>query len=455
MSWRESHDPELAEVAERLLASARRGGATAADAVVVRETHLEVGVRHGEVEKVKQACEKHLGLRVFVGRRSAVSSSADFDSTSLQELAERTVRLASSCAEDPWAGLPEPEELAQEIPDLCLFDPDLTNVEVSQALQWARRAEEAALAEDPRIRNSEGAECTVGASDFHYASSAGFSAGYRDSIVSLVVMPVAQDDSGMQRDYWYTAHRRLADLPPVEQIGQTAAHRAARRLGARRVRTSDVPVVFDPETAASLLRHLAQAIVGTAVYRGTSFLAGRLGQKVASPCIRIVDNGRMPLGLGSKPFDAEGLPTRGTVVVEDGVLSSYLLDTYSARRLGLESTGNASRSVGSPPTPAPTNLILEPGPYSPEEILRSVTRGLYVTELMGFGVNVTSGDYSRGAAGFWIESGELAYPVHEVTIAGNLREMFSGIEAVGNDLDFRRSVVAPTLLIGKMTVAGG
>lgn len=455
MNRGEPQAQDLAEVANRLLAAARRHGATEADAVVVQSTQLEVGVRHGEIEKVKQAREKHLGLRVFVGKHSALSSSADFASSSLEELAERTVQLASQCAEDPWAGLPPAEALAREIPDLCLFDPALPQVEAVQALEWARRAEEAALAEDPRIRNSEGAECTVGAAEVHYASTAGFAAGYRDSVVSVVVAPVAQDETGMQRDYWYAAHRHLAGLPPVEEVGKTAARRAARRLDARRVPTCDVPVVFDPETAASLLRHLAQAIAGSAVYRGTSFLAGKLENRIAPPYVRVVDDGRMRCALGSKPFDAEGLPTRRTVVVEEGVLRTYLLDTYSARRLGLQSTANASRSVGSPPAPAPTNLFLEAGAQTPEEIVRSVRRGLYVTELMGFGVNVTSGDYSRGAAGFWIENGELAFPVHEVTIAGNLREMFLAIEAVGNDLEFRRSVVAPTLLIGKMTVAGG
>jgi PmbA protein len=258
----------------------------------------------------------------------------------------------------------------------------------------------------------------------------------------------------MERDYWYTSARHLADLEPPEEIGREAARRAVRRLGGRKGETTEVPVIFDPETAASLIRGMAVAASGPSLYRGTSFLIGQRGQTVASPRVTIVDDPLMPQGLGSRPFDGEGLPSRRTVLVDRGVLASYLLDTYSARRLGLEATGHAAREGGGGVTVGYTNLYLEPGPWAPEEILRSVDRGLYVTELIGFGVNFVTGDYSRGAVGFWIEGGELAYPVEEITIAGNLRQMMQDVEMVGRDLTFRDQTAAPTLKISRLTVAG-
>jgi PmbA protein len=258
----------------------------------------------------------------------------------------------------------------------------------------------------------------------------------------------------MQRDYWYSSHRKLSKLEPAAAVGKKAAERTIRRLGARRVKTQQAPVVFDPETAASLLRHLAGAVSGSSLYRKTSFLLGKLGEKIAASGIWIDDDARIPSALGSKPFDGEGLPTRRTPVIEDGVLTSYLLDTYSARKLSLRSTANASRSFADAPAASPTNFFLRPGTTSPEEIIRSVRSGLYVTELSGFGVNPVTGDYSRGAVGLWIENGELAYPVEEITIAGNLLEMFQNIEVIGDDLKLRGTIAAPTLKIAKMTIAG-
>jgi PmbA protein len=258
----------------------------------------------------------------------------------------------------------------------------------------------------------------------------------------------------MQRDAWYSVQRRLCRLDSPESVGRAAARRTLRRLGARKVATQEVPVVFDPDMAASLMRSVCGAVSGSAIYRGASFLAGKLGQQVAATGLTLVDDGRMPGGLGSRPFDGEGLPTRRTMVIENGKLASYLLDTYTGRKLGLASTGNASRSLGQPPTVGPMNFYAPPGPHSPEEIIRSVDRGLYVTEMIGFGVNLVTGDYSRGAVGLWIEKGELAYPVEEITIAGNLKDMLRGIEMIGNDLEWRGAVAAPTLKIGRMTVAG-
>jgi PmbA protein len=287
-----------------------------------------------------------------------------------------------------------------------------------------------------------------------YASSRGFSGGYRDSAISLSVVPVASHNGAMQRDYWYSAQRHLSHLEKPADIGAKAAQRAVRRLAARQVRTCEVPVIFDPQMASGLLRHLAAAVSGYSLYKGVSFLIDKLGERIAPDFVTVVDDGTLPGKLGSKPFDGEGLPTRRTMVIENGVLRSYLFDAYSARKLNSRSTGNASRSVGSPPHVSPTNFVLQPGNTSPEEIISSVKSGLYVTELIGMGVNASTGDYSRGAVGLWIENGELAYPVEEITIAGNLLQMYAGIEVIGNDLDYRSSVVAPTLKIARMTVAG-
>jgi PmbA protein len=444
----------LHEISEFLLAAAQRHGATAADVVVAEGDSLDVGVRLQEIEKLKQARQKHLGLRAFIGDRSAVTSTADFSSDALERLAADTCALARVVAPDPVSGLPTVAELATTQPDLDLYDPDVAALTAEEAIARATAAERAALDTDPRITNSEGAECSASARQIVYASSLGFRGAYRDSGVSLSAVPLAVDDGAMQRDYWYSAQRKLARLDTAEHIGRTAAQRALRRLHARRVPTGEVPVVFDPETAGSLLRHLAAAVSGYSLYKGASFLIGKLGERLAPESVTIVDDGTLRGALGSKPFDGEGVATRRTVVVDRGVLTSYLFDAYSARKLGGHSTGNAARSVGAAPQVAPTNFFLQPGMASPKEIIASVKSGLYVTELIGFGVNPTTGDYSRGAVGLWIDNGELAYPVEEITIAGHLLAMYADIEAVGSDLEMRHSVAAPTVKIARMTVAG-
>ncbi|MCK6555496.1 TldD/PmbA family protein [Candidatus Binatia bacterium] len=445
----------LSDIAELLLAEAERAGATAADVVVAEAESLSVGVRLGSIEKLKQARQKHLGLRAFVGERSAVTSSADFSRDALLRLAADTVALARVIAADPCAGLPAPAELATTIPDLDLYDPAVGRLTPEQGVAMATEAERAAMAADARIANSEGAEFGASTSRVVYGSSPGFRGEYRDSGVSLSVVPVASENGSMQRDYWYSSQRRVDRLETPEHIGRTAAARALRRLNARKVETCEVPVVFDPEMAGGLLRQLAAAVSGYALYKGTSFLIDKLGTRIAPEHVTVVDDGTVAGGLGSKPFDGEGLPTRRTTVVDRGILASYLFDTYSARRLGARSTGNAARSVGEAPRVAPTNLFLVAGTHTPEAIVASVERGLYVTELIGFGVNPVTGDYSRGAVGLWIEGGALAYPVEEITIAGNLLDMFANIDAVGTDLEMRHAVSAPTIRIARMTVAGG
>jgi PmbA protein len=436
------------------LEHATRAGASAADAVVVEHAAFAAGVRLGEVEKLTDARQKRLGLRVFLGERAATAATADLTRGGLARLAEDTVALARLTQPDPAYGLPAREALATEAPDLDLYDAAAGAPSPTDALARARAAESAALAADPRLTNSEGAEFAQDAGIVAYASTLGFDGGYRSSSFSLSVQPIAGSDGQMQRDYWYARARHLGQLEDSASVGRRAAARTLRRLGARRVKTQEAPVVFEAEIAASLLRHLAGAVVGSSLYRGTSFLLGKLGEMVASPLVTVVDDGRLTRGHGSRPFDAEGLPTRRTVVVEQGRLASYLLDTYSARRLGLAATGNAARSIGEAPSAAPTNLYLEAGTASAEEIIASVDRGLLVTELIGFGVNGVTGDYSRGAAGLWIENGAVAYAVEEITIAGNLLDMFRDITMVGNDLEFRGSTAAPTLKIGHMTIAG-
>ncbi len=433
---------------------AMRAGATAADAVLVQQATFAAGVRLGEVEKLTDAREKRLGVRVFVGERSALSATADLTRGGLARCAEDTVALARVTQPDPAQGLPDRAALATEAPDLDLYDDAAATPSPEDAIARAREAEGAALASDPRLTNSEGAEFEQTAATVAYASSLGFDGGYRSSLFDLTVQPVAVSDGRMQRDYWYARARHLARLEDAAEVGRRAGARAVRRLGARRVATQEAPVVFEPEVAASLLRHLAGAVVGQSLYRGTSFLLGRLGEQVASELVTVVDDGRLSGGHGSRPFDAEGLPTRRTTVVEKGRLTSYLLDTYSARRLGLASTGNAARAVGDAPSASPTNLYLAAGTTPPETIIASIDRGLLVTELIGFGVNPVTGDYSRGAAGLWIEHGELTHPVEEITIAGNLLQMFRDIDQVGTDLEFRSSVASPTLKIRRMTIAG-
>ena len=318
----------------------------------------------------------------------------------------------------------------------------------------ALTAEKTALEYDPRITNCEGGEFSNQFGRVIYISSHGFSGEYEGSTFGHSVAPVAAQNGAMQRDYWYSSNRKFSRLESPEKVGEKAAQRVLRRLGAKKVKTCEVPIVFDPEIAASLLRNLSSAISGYSLYKGASFLMNKLGAQIASEIVTVIDDGTIPAALGSRPFDAEGLPTTRKIIVEKGRLQSYLLDTYSGRKLGMPSTGNASRSVGEPPGVAPSNFYLTPGTHSADEIIRSVKQGFYVTELIGFGVNMVTGDYSRGATGLWIENGELSYPVEEVTIAGNLKEMLQNIEMVGADLEMRGRIASPTIKISQMTVAG-
>jgi PmbA protein len=362
--------------------------------------------------------------------------------------------IAQITGEDPYAGLPDTNELGKIQGALELYSEDVVKLETRDKLEQARRAEAAALSTDPRISNSEGASFDSHLGFHAFANSLGFSGSYRTSSCSISAIPVARQGDSMERDYWFSLARSPKRLDSPEEIGRKAAERAVRRLGARKVQTQKAPVVFEPRTARSLLDHIFEAVTGEAIYRKASFLAGQLGNRIASENVTVIDDGTLPGLFGTSPFDDEGVPSRRTVIVDKGVLKSYLLNSYTARKLGMKTTGNASRGIAGNAAIGHGNLFLEKGVHSAEEIYKRVGTGLYVTELMGSGVNVVTGDYSRGAAGLWIENGELTYPVSEVTIAGNLRQMLLDIEAVGSDLEFRGSTAAPTLMVREMTISG-
>jgi len=448
---------ELRAVVERALERARAAGAEAADAVVLADDSLDARVRGDEIDFVKQARESVLGIRALVagpgGLRSAVTSTSDLAPDAVDRMAEETVALARATAPDPHAGLPD-EGFAEDRPDLGLHDEGDRSVQVDARVEDARRAERTARETDPRITNSEGTQVGSGFRRVVLGNTRGFLSDYAAGSHSLVCEPLARDGDTMQRDLWMTVGHRLAALEDPARVGRRAAERALRRLGAKRVRTCEVPVIFDPVTAPSLLRHLVACVSGYAVYREATFLGERLGERIASEHVTVLDDGRLPGGLGSRPFDGEGLPTGRTPVIERGVLSSWLLDTYSARKLGRRSTGNAQRGPGSGPSVGPTNLWLEPGERSFDEIVASTERGLLVTELIGMGFNPVTGDYSRGAAGLWIENGEIAHPVEEITVAGHLGEILEGIDAVASEVLWLGRVAAPALRVARMTVAG-
>jgi PmbA protein len=453
-------DLDLETFAADVVALAVKAGASDAEAVVREGDEFSVNVRMGQVETLKESGSRGLGLRVFMGTRSASTSTSDLTADGIRQLVDGALALAKVTEEDPFTGLPETAEFGAIPGDLHLYYDDVYSLSGPERIELARRAEAAALAADPRISNSDGGSFDAATGRKAMANSRGFVGSYRSSYAGVSVAPLAKDANGdLQRDGWWSSARRLRDLESPEAVGKEAARRTLRRLGARKVATQRVPIVFAPEVARSLLGSVFEAASGDAIWRSASFLAGRLGEPIAAPGVTIVDDNTMLLptgagGFGSSPFDGEGLPCRRTVVVEAGVLRTYLMNTYSARKLGLRSTHNASRGLAGTPGIGCGNLYLEPGTQTPEEILAAIPAGLYVTGLMGFGVNVVTGDYSRGATGLWIENGALTHAVEEVTIAGNLSGMLKNVTAIGNDLEFRGAVASPTLRIDGMTIAG-
>lgn len=433
-----------------LLARARRAGADAADALFVQGTSISHARRLGKLEKLERSEGQDLGLRVFVGKRQAIVSSSDRSPKAIEELVERAVAMARLAPEDPFCGLAEPGDLAREIPDLDLFDPVEPSAET--LVERARIAEETALAV-PGITNSEGAEAGWGSTRIALAASNGFAASYARSSHSVSAAVLAGSGTGMERDYDYATAVFGSDLESPETIGRRAAERTLRRLNPRKVETCKCAIVYDPRVSGGLVRHLSGAINGAAIARGTSFLKDRMGQRIFPEAITIVDDPFRKRGLNSKPVDGEGIAPQRRAIIDKGVLTTWLLDLRSARQLGLKSTGHAARGTTSPPGPSASNLYMEAGKTSRDALIKGVKKGLYVTEFIGMGVNNVTGDYSRGAAGFWIENGELTFPVSEVTVAGNLPEMFQRITAA-DDLTFRYGVDAPTVLVDQLTVAG-
>jgi PmbA protein len=439
----------LSDLAERLVAAARRAGADAADAVAVRSMSLHVGVREGGVDQSERSESDDVGLRVFVGRRTAVVSTNDI-AGDVAPLAERAVAMAKVAPEDKFAGLADTAMLATSQPDLDLLDPELSPVAALE--DRALRAEAAGLAVKG-VTKSEGASASASIGGMVLVTSGGFHGAYLVSRSSVSMSAIAGEGTTMETDYDYTSALHAADLESPEKVGRTAGERAVARLNPRKVDTTKVPIVYDKRVASSLINHLAGAVNGSAIARKTSFLKDKLGQRLFKEGIRIIDDPLRRRGQRSRPFDGEGVAGVRLALIDEGVLTSWLLDSATARELGLATTGHASRGVSSAPSPGATNLYLEAGTMSPDELIADIRDGFYVTSLIGMGVNQVTGDYSRGASGFWIENGKQTYPVSEVTIAGNLTDMFASL-APANDLEFRHAVDAPTVRVEGLTVAG-
>ena len=432
------------DVVSYILDVAKKKGATEADVLAFEQEERSASVRLGAVEKVTACRSVTVQLRAFLGKRVAFMKTSDVSREALDALVEKTYAMLAFSEEDAANGLPDPRLYPQRQKRLELFDRSAGSYFLKDQIDEALRMERAARAYDWRITNTEESVCDVGFGAVFYGSSAGFLGKYKSSHFSRMINVIAQSQAGMQTAYWHTTGRHRSMLDEPERVGEVAARRALQQLGGRKIKTTEAPVVFDPICAARFLGTLRQAIDGGSLYRGASFLCGRLGEIIASPLVTVCDDSLIPRLLGSRPFDWEGVASRSVKVVEAGRFTSYLLDCYSARKLGMETTGNAGNS----------NFFLEKGSHSPQEIIASVKQGLYVVELMGHGTNVVSGDCSVGARGLWIENGKLTYPVEEITIAENLKNMLMGIEMVGNDLDFRSQTASPTLKVSRMTIGG-
>jgi len=446
---------DLREIASNVVALAMKQGATAAECVMRDGTEFSTVVRLGEVETLKESGARALGVRVFFGKRAASTLTSDLSQQGIEQMVRSACDLAKLTSEDPYAGIPDAAQLGQISTDLDLYYNDVYSLSNADRIDYARRAEKAAISADPRIKNSEGGSFDAAIGRKVLANSHGFIGEYQRSYVSVSAVPIAQDENGnMQRDYWYSVSRTMTKLDPPEEVGRIAAERTLRRLGARKVKTQRVPLIFDRQTARALLDHIADSVNGDAIYRHASFLSDKLGHQVAGKNITVIDDGTMVGGYGSSPFDSEGVPTRRTTVIEKGELKNYLLNSYTARKLNLQTTGNASRALAGTPGISNGNFYLEPGTRTPDQMIADVKQGLYVTEFLGFGVNLVTGDFSRGASGLWIENGELTYPVEEITVAGNLKDMLNNISEIGSDLEWRSSVACPTIRIDGMTIAG-
>ena len=450
---------DLRQIALEVLDRAIKAGATDAEAVAYEGEEFSTLVRLGQVEMLKESGSRAIGLRVFHGLRAASTSSSDLSREGLEKLVSGAVALAKITSEDPFVGLPDASHFGQVSGDLRLYFEDVNEQPPAERIEIARRCEAAAMAYDTRIQNSGGGDFDTATAHKVMVNSRGFIGEFRKSYCGFSAAPIAHDEHGkMQRNYWYSSSRTTRKLALPEEIGRIAAQRTLRRLGAKPVKTQRVPVVFSPEIARSIIGNMFEAANADSIYRHATFFDGMLGERVAGDNITVVDDGTMVFdgigGFGTTPFDGEGLPTRRTVLVERGILKSYVANTYTARKLGIASTGNASRGLAGNPGIGAGNFYLEAGECTPEQLISDVKHGLYVTETMGFGVNLVTGDYSQGASGLWIENGELAFPVEEITIAGNLKDMYRNISAIANDLVFRSASASPTIRVEGMTIAG-
>ncbi len=434
---------QLKQMAQDVLHQARQAGASAAEAEISLGFGQNVSVRLNEVETIEYNRDKGLSVSVYFGHKRGHASTSDLSPQALSDTVQAACSIARHTAQDPFCGLAEPALLAHETADLDLYHP--WSISVDEAITLAKTCEAAALAVDPRLNNSEGASISAHEGLFAYANSNGFCGGYPTSRHSLSCSVIAEQGDVMQRDYWYSTARAAEDLETAEQVGRKAGQRTVRRLGARRLDTRQVPVLFEPGLASGLLSNFVSAISGGNLYRKSSFLLDQLNQQVFSPIVDISERPHLPRGLASSPFDHEGVITRDRELVSGGVLNGYVLSSYSARKLGMQTTGNAGGNH---------NLILKSGQHDFAGLVGLMGTGLVVTELLGHGTNLVTGDYSRGAAGFWVENGEIQYPVEEITVAGNLKDMFRGIVAIGNDVLVQGSKQCGSLLIERMTVAG-
>lgn len=435
--------PELEQMVQDLLGEANRQGASASEAAVSFNTGLDVSVRKGDVETIEHTQDQGLGVTIYFGQRKGSASTSDFSPRAIRETVEAACNIARYTNEDACAGLAEADRMARDLPDLDLFHP--WDTDVDGAIELGKECENAALERDPRLTNSDGAGVSSHQGLQIYGNSHGFIGALPASRHSLSCSVIGQQADSMQRDYWYSVARRPDDLEAAQSVGQKAADRTLARLGARKISTCAAPVIFQADVAVGLLRNLIGAISGGALYRRASFLLDQLGEQIFPRFVRIHENPLLPRGLGSSPFDSEGVATSAKEIVLGGTLQTYILGSYSARKLGMESTGNAG---------GVRNLAIKPGPLDRDQLIKEMHTGLLVTEMMGQGLNMVTGDYSRGAAGFWVENGEIQYPVEEITIAGNLRQMFAQLLAVGCDEERRGSTRTGSWLIENITIAG-
>ena len=450
------HNDTALEVAGRVVELARKAGADQADVYLATSREFEVTVRSGQIEVLKEALSRGLGLRVIRDHRLGFAHTNDFSAESLRRLADETAAMAKYASQDEFHGLPDDAAGtgAPATQDLEIVDPGLGGLTTETKIAIARQMEDAAMTFDPRVKVVEGSSVSDGEEEVTLVNSKGFCSSYRGAGSSLSCAVIAEEHEKRQVNYWYSSRRQFADHEAPEAVGRKAAERAVRLLSARKVPSGKFPVVFDPFVAASFLASVAGAVNGESVFRKLSFLADTIGQKIASEALTIIDDGRLPRGLGTKPFDGEGVTTATKAVIERGVLKTYLYDSYTGRKVKGASTGNAARSYGSTPHISPLNFYIPNGSSSVSEILASVGQGLYVTGMIGFGVDIVTGQFSRGASGLWIANGEPAYPVHEVTVASTLQEMLQNVEMIGSDLVFNGSVSSPTLKFRSMTISG-